>query len=299
MTGSSTQAARAPEPAPRFGRFELVEPFRVSQGMRVGLYFDRERGERVVLKALRERADERRYAARLRRELHVLRRVRHPGLVRLLDWERSESPRFLVLRWYRGGSLRRRMSGAPLPGPHRAAELVRDLAHAAHHLHRCGRVHLDLKCDNILLDERHGAVLCDFGMCLSHRSLRRARGYLGGTPGAMSPEQAGFFPHRRVDGRADVFALGVVLYELLVGRLPIGGTRRSSYLRNLAGVFDSPVIVPPHVPGPLVTVVQRALGFHPTSRYRTAELLARALDRTLDADLDSLGERAPRPSESA
>lgn len=233
------------EPAPTIERYECLEPLRISRGFYVARCWDSELEREVVLKSVRtHRLRNRNYRQRLVREIKVADRARHPNLVELLEWEQTRSPRYCTLGYCPGGSLRILLCAERKLAPRAAAELCRGLAAALHHFHLCGYVHLDVKADNILLDADRRPVLCDYGMSRSFRTLRRSRGYLGGTPGYMSPEQAGFFRRCGVDQRADVFALGAVLYQALTGALPIGGWTRSGYLQALRRIEDEPVRAP-------------------------------------------------------
>ena len=113
-----------------------------------------------------------------------------------------------------------------------AAELVAKIADALHHAHKTGLVHRDVKPANILIDESGKPFLADFGLALRDEDLRFGAKYVG-TPQYSSPEQVRGESHR-VDGRSDVFSLGVVLYELLSGRRPFqSGSSRTDVFRQI------------------------------------------------------------------
>ncbi len=154
-------------------------------------------------------------------EARVVARLEHPHIVPVLDVGRTDDGLcFVVSRFIPGRDLSRQIKEARLPvGP--AAALVATVAGALHHAHTKGLVHRDVKPGNILIDLAGTPYLGDFGLVLREQDYGKGSGACG-TPAYMSPEQANGEGHR-VDGRSDVFSLGVVFYELLTGRRPFQG----------------------------------------------------------------------------
>jgi hypothetical protein len=154
-----------------------------------------------------------------------------------------------------------------------AAELVATVAEALHYAHRKGVVHRDVKPNNILLDAAGPPHVADFGMALKEENVGRGPRFAG-TPGYMSPEQACREGHR-VDGRADVFSLGVVFYELLTGRRPFRGETQEELLEQIRTMEARP----PRqgndtIPIELERICLKALAKRASERYTTAKDLA-------------------------
>src|SRR3984893_13554160 len=163
----------------------------------------------------------------------------HPHIVPVYDVGSTEEfPCFVVSKFIEGTTL------ASKTGEHRplfgeAAELVATVAEALHHAHRRGLVHRDVKPSNILLDNSGEPYVADFGLALKEENVGKGPGYAG-TPAYMSPEQASGEGHR-VDGRSDIFSLGIVLYEMLTGRRPFSGQTRDEVLEQITSLEAKPL----------------------------------------------------------
>jgi WD40 repeat protein len=309
----ATLACREPAPPSGGGRLRSVPGYDVLEELGRG-------GMGVVYKARQEALDrvvalkmvlaagggDAEQRARFRAEALAVARLRHPNIVQVYEVGEHEGHPFIALEFVEGGSLARHLASGPLP-PGEAAALAEAVARAMHHAHQAGVVHRDLKPANILLqvtsDEwrvtskepdagsalatRHSSLatpkVADFGLA---RRLDEAgqtqTGQVMGTPSYMAPEQASGRT-REVGPATDVYALGAVLYECLVGRPPFQG----------ADVFDTldqvrsrepvpPRTLQPKVPRDLETVCLRCLHKEPDRRYKTAEALADDLRRFLE-----------------
>jgi serine/threonine-protein kinase len=204
-------------------------------------------------------------------EARTIAAVEHPHIVPLYSAESTGGLLYLVMRLLPGHSLDDRIAEGKLPAAE-AARIALECARALAAAHAVGVVHRDIKPANILLDANGNATVTDFGIALvTSRPARERLGSTAGTPHYMSPEQS---LGEQVDGRSDVYALGVVLYEMLTGTRPFQG-------RNAAEVLAKHVAAPipklsdrePQTPAALVRLVDRMLAKDPAGRPTAAELV--------------------------
>jgi tetratricopeptide (TPR) repeat protein len=251
---------------------------------------DEELGQDVAVKVLRaELGADPEWVARFRRELVLAREVTHKNVVRIHDIGESDGLRFLTMRLVEGRSLLDVLTNEGALPVERAVRIFRQVAEALQQAHEAGIVHRDLKPANILLSPDDTAFLTDFGVA---RSLDRdgftRTGMVPGTLDYLSPEQVAGDP---ADARSDIYALGIVLYEMLTGELPFAhGSRAEVLAQRIAGrprdIADAPVAVP----APVRSIVRRCLERSPARRHQTVrELLA-----DLDAGRARWSDRLPR-----
>jgi WD40 repeat protein/tetratricopeptide (TPR) repeat protein len=224
-------------------------------------------------------------AVRFLAEAESVARLRHPNVVQIYEIGELDGLTYLELEYVEGGSLESRLDGVPWP-PREAAALVEPLARAVEEAHRLGIVHRDLKPGNILLAADGTPKLSDFGLAKSLESntgLTRTESVLG-SPSYMAPEQAEGHS-REVGPAADVYSLGVILYETLTGRPPFRG---ATVLQTLELVKSAEPVSPMRlVPGTsrdLETICLKCLQKEPARRYATAGDLADDLRRFLQGD---------------
>lgn len=217
------------------------------------------------------------------REARAAAALDHPAVVPVYDVGSSpEHPCFVVSKFISGSDLETLTKTARLP-LRDAVTIVASIADALHAAHRRGLVHRDVKPSNLLVDADGRALIADFGLVLS-ASDAGSGGALAGTPAFMSPEQARG-ESATVDGRADIFALGAVLYTLITGRRPFtGGSRKEVLEQVMHSEPPPPRALVPTIPDSLERVCLRALAKRPADRYGVAGEMAQAL-RTILPDL--------------
>lgn len=273
-------------------RYEIVRQLGKGGMGAVYLAYDRELSRLVALKVVAlHLAGEDWVLERFKREIHLSSIVTHQNVLRVFDLGEHDGLKFLTMQYIEGDTLdglMRREKRLPLEW---SLSIFRQLCGALAAAHQKGVLHRDLKPQNVLVDKERNAFLTDFGLATSGTlSPMTQAGAIMGTPHYMSPEQVKGQP---LDGRSDLFSLGVMLYELLAGVRPYGGD--SVYDLMMARVRDTarPIReLNPEVPAWLEQVVERCMAVEPADRYQSAaEILA-----DLDARAVAAGPARRRPA---
>jgi serine/threonine-protein kinase len=238
------------------------------------------------------------FARRFEREAESASRLDHPNIITVTDFGHTpEGSLFLVMEFLAGESLTRAIKGGPMP-PARALHIIRQILRALDHAHAAGVVHRDLKPDNIMLIERDGqrdfVKILDFGIAkvtepMSGGQALTQAGVIFGTPEYLSPEQA---LGEAVDARADIYAAGVMLYEMLAGRRPFESDDKVKIISmHLAHAPPRMRDTNPAVdlPIPLEQAVLQALEKSRDHRFATAAAFLQALDDAEAAAMASSG----------
>jgi len=213
--------------------------------------------------------------ARFRAEAEAVAQLQHPNIVQIHDIGEQGGCPFLALEYVGGGSLAAHLDGTPV-APRQAAELVLALARAVQHAHEVGIVHRDLKPANVLLQPDGTPKIADFGLAKRSESdhARTETGTILGSPSYMAPEQAAGRTNE-IGPATDLYALGVILYELLTGRPPFKG---ASLLETIEQVRENDPVPPrflqPKTPRDLETICLKCLEKQPRRRYASAADLA-------------------------
>ncbi|MBA3498237.1 MAG: serine/threonine protein kinase, partial [Gemmatimonadales bacterium] len=214
-------------------------------------------------------------------EARTIARLRHPNVVAVHAAGNAGGLLYYVMDQVDGETLRQRLTRERRLDPLTVARIVSDVASALDAAGRAGVVHRDVKPENVLLDEASGrALLADFGiaraMAAESGTSSTGQGVAVGTPAYMSPEQAA---GEEIDGRSDLYALGVAAYEMLAGAPPFQGPNRVVVSKHMA---ERPVPIErirPDTPRTLAAAVMRALEKQPADRWQTGEEFRQALDQ--------------------
>jgi membrane protein YdbS with pleckstrin-like domain len=224
-------------------------------------------------------------------EARIVASLDHPHIVAVFDIGCTEDGLpFVVSKYVEGSDLKERIKESR-PSFSESSALVATIAEALHYAHLTGLVHRDVKPSNILIDTAGKPYIADFGLALKEEDFGKGVGF-GGTPIYMSPEQARGEGHR-VNGRSDIFSLGVVLYELLTGRRPFRGETRDELLEQIANVEARPPRqVDDAIPKELERICLKALAKPASERYTTARDMADDLRHFLAGSAEC-GEPTP------
>lgn len=261
------------------GRYEILELLGEGGMGAVFRAHDRELDRVVALKVIRpEFASNAQVLQRFKQELVLARQITHRNIIRIFDLGSSGSMRFITMEYIEGedvSSIIARRGKLPAA---EAAEIVRQVCRGLEVAHDEGVVHRDLKPQNIMIDRQGKALVMDFGIARSATAANLTRtGALMGTPTYMSPEQA---QGQKVDPRSDLYTLGIIFYEMLVGVPPFDADNpMATLVRRIQEKPTPPIDLEASIPAEVNEIILKMLGTQPADRYQTANEVIAALDR--------------------
>jgi len=272
---------------PKFGRFEVQKELGKGAMGVVYLGKDPKIGREVAIKTMAlsqefeadELAD---VKQRFFREAETAGRLSHPNIVTIYDTGEEHDFCYIAMELLKGGDLAPYTKAGNLLPVDQVVSITARVADALGYAHRQGVVHRDIKPANMMYHRESDTLkVTDFGIARLTDSSRTKTGMVLGTPSYMSPEQ---LAGKRIEGRSDLFSLGVTLYQLLCGRLPFEGESMAQLMFKIASEPPTDILsINPALAPSLVAFVERALAKNPDERFQTGEEFGAALRATLSA----------------
>ena len=266
-----------------FGKYEIRRMLGKGGMGEVYEAFDSDKGRTVALKVLRDQyAKDEIYRARFLRESHAAAILQEPHVIPIHDWGEIDGNLYIDMRLIRGQTLHDLLKNGALE-PHRATDIIRQVAAALDAAHAQGLVHRDIKPQNIIVTPDDFAYLVDFGIAETRGDTHLTiAGYQVGTFDYMAPER---FGDQEATPAVDEYALACVLYEALTGAKPFPvHSAQQAIGAHVSSPPPRPSAINPRIPASFDDVIARGMAKHPDDRYGSAGALGRAAERALSAE---------------
>jgi tRNA A-37 threonylcarbamoyl transferase component Bud32 len=272
----------------KFGRYEIKGE--IGRGGMATVYhaYDPRFEREVALKVLpHEMLHDVQFRTRFEREAKTIAMLEHPAIVPVYDFGEEDGQPYFVMRYMTGGSLSDRMKKEPMTVQD-AARIMAHIAPALDEAHSKGIIHRDLKPGNILFDQFNEPYISDFGIAKLSESQANVTGSaIVGTPAYMSPEQA---QGESIDGRSDIYGLGIILFELLTGQQPYhGDTPMSVVVKQITDPVPHILDFKPDLPSDIEIIIEKAMAKDRNERFQNVKSLADALSAVARGQSLSLG----------
>jgi serine/threonine-protein kinase len=261
------------------GRYQIIEELGHGGMGRIYRALDKKLNEEVALKLVRpEIAADRSTLERFHNELKLARKISHPHVGRMYELMEETGTHFITMEYVPGQDLRGLIRQTGKLAVETAVSMAKQVCEGLGEAHKQGVIHRDLKPSNIIIDRAGGARIMDFGIA---RSLavksRTGAGVMIGTPEYMSPEQV---EGKEVDQRSDIYSLGIILYEMLTGRVPFeGDTPFTVGVKQKSETPKNPKALNPNIPDDLSGIILKCLEKDKSSRYQSAGDVRADLER--------------------
>jgi len=271
------------QPGQTLGAYRIIN--QVGQGGMATVYkaYQPSMDRNVAIKVLPSQlAESKEFTKRFEQEARIIAKLEHAHILPVFDYGESEGVAYFVMRYLDAGTLKSKMEEGPLP-LREIDRIFTQLADALGYAHSQGVIHRDLKPANALIDSQGNLFLTDFGIAkiLESASPRLTQtDAIMGTPAYISPEQAQAI---KVDQRSDIYSLGIILYEMITGRVPYtADTPLAVILKHVSDPLPLPSTIKPDIPEAIENVILKALAKNPDDRYSTTDEFVSAWKRALD-----------------
>lgn len=264
-----------------FDKYQIISAY--GQGGMANIYkaYQASVDRYVALKVLpRQYANDPQFVGRFKQEARIVASLQHPHILPVFDYGEADGYTYLVMPLVEGGTLGDYLKGSPISYAE-TERIISQLCDALEYAHSQGLVHRDVKPSNILLDERGNCLLSDFGITkiIEGTAQFTQTGGFVGTPIYMSPEQG---LGQKLDGRSDIYSLGIILYQMITGRVPYDAeTPIAVVYKHINDPLPLPRQIDPSIPESVERVLLKSLAKNPEDRYASATQLSEALRTAL------------------